>query len=250
MAQLPIAVQLYTIRDATQSDFAAAMKRVAEIGYTGVELAGYGNLKTASEVRKVLDDTGLQAAGMHVVIEQMEQDMTQVLDDAETLGCRMLVCPYWPESRRTMWDWVAGELSIAAAAAHQRGITFAYHNHAFEFEPVGSERGMDILWNTASDLVKSELDAYWVKAGGDDPVSYIRRIAHRIVAVHLKDMTDTTPPKFANVGSGILDIPAIVQASIEAGAQWGIVEQDSCYDQDPMDAIRVSFENLKQMGLA
>ena len=137
MSHLPIAVQLYTLRDLTKSDFSKTVAEVARIGYAGVELAGYGNLKTAAEVRRVLDDNGLKVAGSHASIEALEADVDRVLDDNAALGNRNIVCPFMPEARRkdaAGWRAVAASLNHIGGQCRARGFEFAYHNHAFEYE--------------------------------------------------------------------------------------------------------------------
>src|SRR5215211_5717985 len=97
---IPISLQLYTVRDLAAKDFAGTLREVARIGYKAVELAGYGNLKTAKEAKKALDDAGLTVSGAHARLEMLEKELNQVLDDAETLGNGIVICPWLPEDRR------------------------------------------------------------------------------------------------------------------------------------------------------
>ena len=97
---IPISVQLYTVRDLTAKDLAATVKQVAAIGYKSVEMAGYGNLKSAAEAKRALDDAGLSVAGTHAPIEQLEKEIARVLDDNEALGSKLIICPWRPEARR------------------------------------------------------------------------------------------------------------------------------------------------------
>jgi sugar phosphate isomerase/epimerase len=272
MAALPIAVQLYTLRDLTKSDFAGVIAEVARIGYAGVELAGYGNLKTAAEVRKVLDAHGLKVAGSHAPIETLESDLNRVLDENVTLGNRNIVCPYLPEDRRKSaddWRQVAASLNRIGGECRARGFEFAYHNHSFEFQeftlcdaietaveenpPTDSSQlektGLEILFDrTDPALVKAELDVYWVQHAGADPIVWIKTLGPRCLLLHLKDMSPGDERKFAPVGTGTLDFREILKAAREVGVKWGIVEQDSTYDVPPLDAIRTSFENLRKVG--
>src|SRR5215217_2216637 len=94
MAALPLSVQLYTVRDLTAKDFAGTMKELAKIGYENVELAGYGNLKTAADAKKALDDAGLKVSGAHAPLDQLEKDVEKVLDETELLGNKNLICPW------------------------------------------------------------------------------------------------------------------------------------------------------------
>src|SRR5690348_16703036 len=97
---MKISVQLYTVRDLAAKDFAGTVKQVADIGYRYVEVGGYGNLKTAGEARKALDDAGVACSGAHASIESLEDDLSKVLDQQETLGNKNLICSWMPEQRR------------------------------------------------------------------------------------------------------------------------------------------------------
>lgn len=253
MAKLPLAIQLYTVRDLCETDFAGTVREVAKIGYPAVEMAGYGNLKTAGEARKALDDAGLKVAGMHVGIEKCEGGLGEVLDDCDRLGTKVLIIPWMPEGRRADaagWRAAGKSLSAIAEAANGRGIELAYHNHSFEFDRFEGRTGMELLFGAASVAVKVELDVYWVRHGGLDPVKMIDEFGGRIVSLHLKDMAAGEGRQFAPVGTGLLDFVAISEAAVRAGVKYGAVEQDDCYGKDAMEEIRISFENLKRMGIA
>jgi sugar phosphate isomerase/epimerase len=249
---IPIAVQLYTVRELTAKDFAGTMKQIAGIGYTAVELAGYGNLKTASEVKKALDDNGLKVAGMHSPLDQLEHSLDKVMDDSHTLGNKNIICPWIPENLRKSpesWKQIAQTLNQVGRAVHEHGFQLAYHNHSFEFQKLqNGQDGFDILYgNTDAHLVKAEIDVYWVKHGGHDPVQLINRLGHRVLSLHLKDMSKGPERHFAEVGTGILDFKAILAAAEKVGVEWGIVEQDNTYGVDPLKAIAISLENLKKL---
>jgi sugar phosphate isomerase/epimerase len=250
--KLNLAVQLYTLREGCERNFAAAVKDVARIGYRAVETAGYGNLKTAAQARKALDDAGLSVAGMHVPIEACEASIGRVLDDADAMGTNVVIVPWLDESKRQSaadWRRVGERLSRFADAANPRGIELAYHNHSFEFKKFEGRTAMEILFDSASPKVKAELDVYWLAHGGEDPVAFIERFGKRTIALHLKDMARGAERRFAPVGSGILDFAAITEAGQRVGVKYAAVEQDDCYGQSPLEAIRVSFENLKRLGI-
>lgn len=253
MAKLPLAIQLYTVRDLCESDFAATVREVAKIGYPAVEMAGYGNLKTAAEARKALNDADLSVAGMHVGIDKCEGELGQVLDDCDQLEMKVLIIPWMPEGRRENaagWRAAGQSLSKIAQAANARGIDLAYHNHSFEFDQFEGQTGMNLLFDAASTSVKAELDVYWVRHGGLDPVKLIEQFGQRTVSLHLKDMAAGEARQFAPVGTGLLDFVAISEAAVRAGVKYGAVEQDDCYGKPPLEEIRISFENLKRLGIA
>src|SRR5688500_4147853 len=161
------AIQLYTLRDLTAKDFAGTVKQVAAVGYKYVEMAGYGDLADAKAARKALDDAGLTACSAHFGIDVLENNLGQVMLDAETLGVDTVVCPYLPEERRkdAAGYAAAGKmLEEISNHLHQRGVMLAYHNHSFEFQKFDGKYGLDILLdNAAPHLLKAQIDVYWVR---------------------------------------------------------------------------------------
>ena len=256
--KLPLAAQLYTVRDLTRHDFAGTLHRIRELGYSAVELAGYGNLRSAQEARVACVDAGLSVCGMHTSLDSLEQDRRRVLDDLDALGTTCVVVSHMPEPRRrdaAGWRSAARSMDEIGADLRDRGYTLAYHNHAFEFhlfpDDGGHRTGMDIFWaNTDPENVVAELDVYWVHHGGECPVEYLRRLGPRAHLLHLKDMGAGEDRPMAEVGQGVLDIPAIVAAARDVGTQWYIVEQEQTYGLPPMEALRTSFENLRNLDLA
>lgn len=254
MAKLNISVQLYTLRDATSADLPGVLKALKKIGYAGAELAGFGNLKTAAEVRKAFDDAGLKVSGAHIGIDQFETDIDRVIEDSKILGNENVIVPYLGEDRRKSGEdyrKLAHELNGFGKKVAEAGLTLSYHNHAFEFEKFDGQYALDILWQHSDpNLVKAELDLYWVKRGGVDPVAYVKQLGKRCVLVHLKDMEAGPDQKFAPVGTGTLDFEALSETCAEVGVQWGAVEQDNCYGADPLKNVEISFNNLKKLGIA
>lgn len=252
MARMKIGVQLYTVRDQLAADFAGTLRKVRDVGYTHVELAGMGEYG-AAELRKILDDLGLTVSSTHYPIERLEGDVNAAINDAKVLGAEYLVCPYLPEDRRGSeddWRRAAETLNLAGEACHAQGVPLCYHNHSFEFVRVGDRYALDLLFDeTDPNCLQAELDTYWVRHGGEDPAAYIRRYAGRCPILHLKDMADDAERAFAEVGTGTLDFAGIFAAAEEAGCRWGIVEQDVC-PGDPIESIRTSLDNLRRMGVA
>jgi len=254
MPKPQIACQLYTLRDLTQKDFADTVKRVGQIGYPGVELAGFGNLTTAADVKRACDDAGVKICAAHFGIELLETDLAKAFADAAALGITNIVIPWMPEARRADaagWREVGASMNRIGAECQRRGHTLAYHNHSFEFQTFDGQTGLDILWGvTDPALVKAELDVYWVMHGGVDPAAYVARIADRLHLLHLKDMAAGPDRTFAPVGTGVLDFPAILAAAAKTNVQWAAVEEDDASGRDPLDDVRISFENLRKMGAA
>jgi len=253
MSKLPISLQLYTLRDLTAKDFAGTVKQVAAIGYRYVELGGFGNLKTAIDARKALDDAGLKVTGAHIGFDALEKELHRVMDEQQTVGNNVLIIPWLAENRRNTaaaYKQLVQSITHIATHAKQHGFELAYHNHDFEFKPIEGTTGMELIFD-ASDpsLLKSELDVYWVKRGGVDPVALIRKLGSRVTLLHLKDLAAGPEHHFAEVGTGTLDFKGIIAAGMEVGVRFGVVEQDSTYQTPPLDAVKTSFENLQKMGI-
>lgn len=251
MNRMKIGLQLYTVRDETAKDFAATVRAVAKIGYRHVELAGYGSLKTAAEVRKAMDDAGVSACGSHIGLDQLETQLDKVMDDNDVVGNKHLIVPWVGEALRSEAGYrsVGTKLEALAPRAAARGFTLSYHNHSFEFAVFGGKTGLDLIFEgTDPAKVRSELDVYWVRHGQQDPVAYIRKLGKRLSHLHLKDMSKSEPNKFAAVGTGMLDIKGILAAGAEAGVEWGVVEQDNCYETPTLKLAEVCFQQLRQLG--
>lgn len=250
MANVPIALQLYTVRDDLAKDFEGTLQRVAEIGYAGVEFAGFANQPT-SRVWRLLQEFNLRAAGAHFPLEHLEKEIEAVVEMNLEICNDYIVVPGLPEERRRdrkKWREVANSLNEIAQDIQDYGLKICYHNHAFEFEKVSGETGFDILFEAADpDLVGAELDTYWIQYGGLDPVEIIRRMAGRCPLIHLKDMARGEKRSNIEIGEGILNFDAIFEAAEAGGVQWYIVEQDTCA-RPPLESARMSFENLKARG--
>lgn len=247
MGKIPVGLQLYTVRDECQKDFPGTLRRVAEIGYQGVELAGTYGL-SAQDLKKLLDELGLQCAGNHTG----ERDAGKVAELNKTLGCTCVGGPALPPG-----GFPTDVESVRAAAAHmnqvgeeyrKRGLRLYYHNHDHEFKQLDGKYILDWFYeNTDSALVLAEIDVYWVQFAGVDPAAYLRKYPGRCPLVHIKDMDASRT--FTEVGSGILDWDAIFAACQEVGAQWYIVEQDVCL-RPSLESAKLSFDYLKARGIA
>lgn len=254
MAKRQLAAQLYTVRDQTEKDFVGTIKQVAKIGYDGVELAGFGNTSSPEEAGKAIKDAGLKVCGAHVGIEQLEGDLAGTLAKYRAVGCENIIVPWLAEDRRkdvAGWKTFAKTLNKFGKQLKKEGFKLGYHNHSFEFALTGKgQTGMDILLQqTDPEAVGFELDCFWVVHGGKCPACFIKQNAGRFMVLHLKDMSDPVERKFANVGEGIVDMASIVEAGTKAKVPWFVVEQDNCYGQNTIDALKVGFKNLKKAKL-
>jgi sugar phosphate isomerase/epimerase len=262
----PIGLQLYTVRDLMKKDFDGTVAKVAQIGYKEVEFAGYFG-KTPEEVRATLKKNGLAAPSTHVGYDVVEQKWSETLDTAHTIGHKFVVCPWVDVKQRKEpdgWKRAAELFNHAGESAQKAGIQFAYHNHAFEFEPsepLGSKMPYDfLLENTDPKLVKMEMDLCWITVGGQDPVKYFDRYPGRFPLVHVKDWTtkgpggndyggatgaSKKPGHMTDVGQGEIDWKRIFAQGDKAGIQHYIVENDE--PKSAFEDIKVSLDYLEKL---
>jgi len=246
VAKIPIGIQVYTVREELKADFKGTMKALAGMSYKGVELGGDTGGMAPKELAAYLASEGLVVPGIHGSTADLSNPAAAIYEYAAATGA-----PYVTTSRDTdvgKWEIVIEEIAAAAKVAKSKGVQFTYHNHAAEFTRIGGRHALDILFErTDSNFVQCELDTYWIKKGGEDPVAYIRKYRGRCPEIHLKDM-DAADGSFTEVGNGLMDLPAIFAAAAQAGAKWMIVEQDKWKGRG-IDSARISIENLKARGL-
>lgn len=238
MGTLPVALQLYTVRDHMEKDFAGTLERVKAIGYDFVEAAGFGPY-TPPQLKELLDKAGLTPVSSHFGAQDLCENPGQVAEALRALGIEYaVVSAHFEED--SGWRTLAKSLDAAGASLREEGFTLCYHNHAHEFRTIDGQYVLDYLYaNTKPEHVAAQLDTYWVQEGGENPADYISRYSGRCPLAHLKDMTPGEPHTFAEVGRGILDWDAVFDAGNRAGVKWYIVEQDICQG-DSLESARIS----------
>jgi len=247
---MKLSMQSYTVRDHLEKDLWGTLEGVCKMGLSYVEISGTSGV-SATEYKKRLDDLGLSVAGNHVSLDQLENEFESIVEDNRILDNRYIILPWIGKDFYSQgWAEVAKRLEPYGARLRDAGLVFAYHNHAFEFAPENGKPGLDVLYETADpDLVKAQIDTYWVAYGGCDPAACIRKYSGRIPIVHLKDGTlGGAEPHFLEVGQGQLDWDDILAACQEAGVEYGAVEQDTC-TRDSMESARMSVDFLRGKGL-
>ena len=175
MNSIPIALQMFSLRDETEKDFLGTLAKVAEMGYDGIEFAGYGGLE-AEELKKELDNLGLKAASSHVPITTLEQEeeLAKIIKYQQVIGSKNIVCPYLLEDRRSKEDYynLIPILNRVGEKCFNAGINFSYHNHDFElFELDNGKVPLELLLEeTNPEWVQTEFDVYWLTKAGENPV--------------------------------------------------------------------------------
>ncbi len=244
----PIALQLYTVREALAKDFNGVVRRVAEMGYLGVEPAGFPGT-TPQQAAQLFKDLGLQVTSIHN--SQLLGDQKQeALDTAAAVGAQTIVIPSMPRERFHSADdikKVCDELNAANVLARQNHFTLAYHNHEFEFAAVDGKLGHDWMKQSLDPSIQFELDVYWIRAAGIDPAQIVKTLGNRAPLLHIKDGPAVRGQPMVALGEGIIDLPDVVQAG-NGHTAWLIVELDQCAT-DMMTAVEKSYRYLVEKGL-
>jgi len=256
MSKPVLGAQLYTVRQFTKtaSDLAETLKKIADIGYKAIQISGIGPIDP-KEVARIVEDAGLIVAATHVGWNRLLNDLEGVIEEHKLYNCKHVAIGGLPKEYYSVdgLKRFLDELAPIAERLAQEGMDFSYHNHNHELAKYGGKTWLEMLIEESDPKhLKLEIDTYWIQAGGGDPAAWIRKCAGRIPLLHLKDMvvTPDRQQRFAEVGEGNLNWPAILQAAKESGVEWYLVEQDNCYERDPFESLAISYRNLREMGLS
>lgn len=269
---LPVALQLYSVRDEAAADFVGTLKAVKAMGYDGVELCGVYAGYSAEEIRGLCADIGLTPISAHSDYDTMLKDPDGVFAYYAAIGCKYVAVPYLPPEYRPGTEEffkVVKNIGFLGEVAKKHGLKLIYHNHDFEFVDLDGKYALDYLYDTIpAELLATELDTCWVNVGGENPAKYLLKYTGRAPVVHLKDFwgeksenmyeligrVSKAPEKPKNfeyrpLGQGLQDFPAILAAAEQAGSEWVVVEQDSpSMGLTPMECAAKSREYLGTLG--
>jgi sugar phosphate isomerase/epimerase len=246
-SELPIGIQLYTVRDNSAKDFKGTLKKVADIGYKYFEFAGYGDMN-AGELNAFLEEIGAKTCGSHEGYEKFIDNADAVIEFNDAIGNPYITIPYMAERLRKSADQVkrvADNLNLFGYKAKQAGMQLCYHNHSFEFDKIDGDKTVwDVLFSVAdADMVKAEVDVAWVYNAGIDPVAFLEKWGDRVKLLHMKDLDKNK--NLCPVGEGEIDLKKVADVGKKIGVEYFIVEQDRTRKgKDIMDEIALSHKNL------
>ena len=252
-----VGVQLWSLRDYLPKDLVGGLKQLQAMGVREVEGAGLWG-RSANDLRKAMDDAGLRCQSAHMDYERLRDDSRSAFAEAKAMGATWVVCPWLKETvNREDILKAADVFNVAAKAAHDAGLRFAYHCHGYEFIPATEGTLFDTLaQQTDASLVEFQIDVFHAFYGGADPVKLITQHGARVSSLHLKDLKKgvvVTPGKSVGtadidvpVGTGQLDMSGILAAASAAGTQLYYVEDESA---DPLGHIPQSLAYLKTVTI-
>ena len=245
----PVAVQLYSLREALTRDFETTVRAVAEIGYAGVEPFGGmpGGLEASAELFRELE---LEVCSSHIAFPD-EANQDAVLALAEAYAVERVCIAYMPQEGFTSVDAIKStceKLNQAGEFASANGLSLGYHNHWWEYKQLNGTPTLDLVMEELDDNVFLQIDTYWAQVGGLDAVDVVKQVGQRAPLIHLKDGPLDTDGDMTAIGGGKMDVPGIIEASAST-ADWHIVELDRCAT-DMLGAVRDSYSFLTSQGLA
>lgn len=257
-----VGIQLYTIRDAMAADVPGTLKKVSDIGYKNLELAGYADGKfygyAPAEFKKMVADLGMDVLSSHTQVEAagITMDNAKIMAGAHAeLGVKYCIQPWVEEVDRNIESYkkMIGDWNEVAKIMKNTGIQFGYHNHNFEFANIdGVIPYYDLFMpEMDADLITMEIDLFWASKAGQDPVEMFKKYPGRFQLFHMKDMSTHEAPFFdvikddvCSVGEGVIDFKRILDAKETAGMKYHFVEDDNQGNGKPFEAIETSLVNL------
>ncbi|MBK2001477.1 sugar phosphate isomerase/epimerase [Listeria ivanovii subsp. londoniensis] len=241
--QAKIALQLWSVKEACELDFFGTLEKVAEMGYDGVEFAGYYG-KSAHEIKAKLAELGLEVAGSHISKEQLEADLDNVILHEKELGNRHIVCPYADFETEEEWLEFSKQLQVMTQTINDAGLSFSYHNHAHELERLSNQTNLEMLLENVPEM-NAELDTYWLEYAGVGVIPFIEKYQQRIPLVHIKDRS-AKQKESTIIGEGVLDIQGYITAALNSGSEWLIIEQEA-FEEDPLISVSRGHDYLASL---
>lgn len=247
--QIPLGLQLYSVRKDAAKDLAGVLEAVAKMGFEGVEFAGYyGHGPKA--IRKMLDDNGLKCCGTHTHIDALTGDrMKHTVELHKTLGTTFIIVPWLPHKYLADAKSCAetGKLFTELAGKLKGdGMRIGYHAHGGDFQKHDGQTAWDILFAHARPDVIMQLDVGNCLGGGGDPYATLEKFPGRAATIHLKEHGGK---RGAVLGEGDVDWKRIFKlCETIGGTQWYVVEQEGYGDTTPLESVKRCLQNLKKMG--
>ncbi len=266
---LPLALQLYSVRDLLPKDYEGTLQQIAALGYREVEAAGFYN-HSAAQVKQAMRNAGLHCVSAHYSYADLHRQFDQILAFNKELGVRYIICSYpghkdpthaehengGPKFSLDDWRWNADQFNRIGDKVNAAGMRFGYHNHTMEFQKQdGVVPYLEMLRLTDPAKVTMEMDCGWVVVGGENPVELLKQYPTRISMLHVKDFKKTgqprsitNPPPSAELGQGMIDYrPIFAQAAKSGNIRHAFVEQEE-FDMSPMQALKIDAAYMRKLN--
>ena len=271
---VPLGLQLYSVRDLLPKDYDGTLKQIRAIGFREVESAGYYN-HSAAEVNQAMSAAGLHLVSAHYSSDDLHQQLDEILAFNKELGVSYIICSFpgfkdpsrvkgiSPKERINAftledWRWNAEQFNAVGEKVSAAGMTFGYHNHTMEFHAIdGVVPYVELLRLTDPTKVTMEMDCVWVTVGGANPIDYLRKYPTRISMLHVKDFKGITAsssienvPTIVELGQGSIDYRPILAEAAKAGVvKHCFVEQEG-YNVPPMEGLKIDADYMHKLGVS
>jgi sugar phosphate isomerase/epimerase len=254
----PVGLQLYSFRAQFPKDVEGTMAKVREMGFREVELAGTYGL-SLTDFRKLLDKNKLKAICTGASFEDLENNVPKILEEAKALGVKYVMCAWIPHTgdQFTLNDAkrAADVFNTAGKLLGDHGISFCYHIHGYEFQPYKDGTFFDYLVeNLEPQYCNFEMDVFWVKHPGQDPIALLKKYPKRFPLMHLKDRKPGTPGNNTGhvdvesnvaIGKGDLGIAEIMKQAKKSGVKHYFIEDESSRSMEQMPESVAYLQGLK-----
>ena len=253
---MKLGAQFYTLRDSCKdlAGLEESMKRVADMGYSSIQLSGvcaYEGEWAAEKAKEI----GITIDITHYAYGKIINEIENTIKHHDAMNCKCIGIGSSPYDKdQAGLDRFCSEIATVIPAIVASGHKLMYHNHHWEFAKLGDKTFLELLCERFTpEELGITLDTYWVQAGGADPAAWIKKLHGRIDRIHFKDMVMNNTDKrvrIAPIGEGNMNYDAIIQACLDENIEYGYVELDDCYGEDPFDCMKRSYDFLsKRYGL-
>lgn len=236
---MDFSLQLWSVKDELAKDFQGGVKKLGELGYAGVEFAGYGGL-SAAEMKTLLDEAGLYSVGSHTPFEVMRDSFEEDLAFHKEIGSKYIICPCADISTPEKVDEIIAVLNKISPMAKEAGIKVGYHNHQNEFKKIDGKYILDIIAENTDDNVIIELDVFWAAFAGVDPLEYIQKLGKKIELIHIKQIGANQ--ENVEVAEGDINMREVIDTA--KYAKFFVVEQEG-YTKPVWEVTKNNIDYLK-----
>lgn len=244
-----IGLQLYSVKEEAKKDFLGLLKKVADIGYDGVEFAGYFDTP-AETLRQTLQDLRLGVAGTHIGLDALKNNLDDVMAYSKAIGCPAVICPSFRGvdlKQESTFRQIGQVFNQVGERCRKNSLQFMYHIHGHEFEMFDGRSGLDVmLAEIDPHNMTLQPDTCWVEGAGLDAVEFLKTYGQRCGSVHLKDIRSRTDLHDMEIGTGAIDMPGVIAEARALSIEWLVVEQEK-YTMPPLESVAISLKNIRTM---
>ncbi|MGO4928988.1 sugar phosphate isomerase/epimerase family protein [Fundicoccus sp. Sow4_D5] len=244
--QMNIALQLWSIQDDCEKDFPGTLRKVSEMGYEGVEFAGYYGME-AEELKALLNELNLEVAGSHIPYEAFKNNFEETIAYERKIGNTRLVIPFMEGETLEEWQAHFESLREIQEKLPKDEFKLLYHNHAHEFTTIEGVDVIDEMTKALPNLLL-EVDTYWLKYADREVIKWLENHADKVELLHIKEMKETEDGfESTEISSGILPLKNYIDFAHRQGLEWLIVEQEAFQTLTPMESAAINYTNLKAL---